>query len=377
MKEICNFSHCSGCGLCSIKCPQNCISLKESGALGHMYPFIDEKKCTNCGACKSICPSLVSHNLRYPQTAYAAWSKDNNEYQTSSSGGVASVLARRIINEGGVVYGCSMLPDINVKHIRINKIDDIKLLQGSKYVQSSIVEILPSIRTDVRAGIKTLFIGTPCQVAAVKALFKTLPPNLFLVDLICHGVPSLKYLKECIKKVADYSSYEKVSFRSGNSYYITITVNGKVVYEMPLFDKRYKDLYLNTFFDGFTLRDSCFSCPFAKPERISDLTIGDFWGLGKEIPTDNIPSHPFGCSLILPCTEKGSSLLDSVMPEMNVYERPVQEAVKGNDQLRRPKHKSRRIRIFRRILKYVNYPESYYLLMSDYVIKNYFRKTRK
>lgn len=351
--------------------------MKENGLFGHLFPTIDEDRCSDCGLCKKFCPSLSNNHLTAPKSAYAAWSKDLNEYKSSASGGVASVLAREIINQGGVVYGCSMMPNINVKHIRIVKIEDIHLLKGSKYVQSSIVDILPSLKKDVSTGVPTLFIGTPCQNAAVKAMFKTPPPNLFLVDLVCHGVPSLKFLKECVKKVADYPSYDNVSFRDSNGFCTSVTVKGEIVYKMPLFTHRYKELYLNTFFDGFTYRDSCYSCQYAQPNRISDITIGDFWGLGKEESAEQIPPHPFGCSLIMPYTEKGISLLNLIKSKMNLYERTVSEAVNGNDQLRQPKLISRRIRIYRTFLKYVYYPKLYNLLMSDLIIKSKLRKPRK
>ena len=47
-----------------------------------------------------------------------------------------------------------------------------------------------------------------------------------------------------------------------------------------------------------------FNCHYAKPERVSDITIGDFWGLGNETDDNYIPKHPYGISCVLPLTEK-------------------------------------------------------------------------
>ena len=245
--------------------------------MGHLYPYIDQELCIDCGLCKNICPSLHPSLKNKPITAFAAWSKDENDYKSSTSGGAASVLSQYTIDQGGVVYGCAMLPDIDVKHIRVTDKDDIKLLKGSKYVQSNILDIIPRLKEDVKSNKLTLFIGTPCQVAAIKSLFKEKPNNLLLVDLICHGVPSLDLLKNHIEKVAYHPHYDTVLFREGTGIYVIVVVDGKEVYRQALKQPRYKDFYINAFFDGYTYRDSCYQCQYACPERVSDITIGDFW----------------------------------------------------------------------------------------------------
>ena len=338
--------------------------MSAHGSLGHLYPKIIQDSCIDCGLCQKSCPALNPLEQIKPGTAYAAWSKDEEDYKTSTSGGAASVLSQYVLAQGGVVYGCAMLPDIEVKHIRIDSIDDIKKLKGSKYVQSSIVDIIPSLKTDVKVGRNTLFIGTPCQVAAIKKLFKEQPENLLLVDLICHGVPSVSILKKHVHKVANYSCYDNIIFREGTGICVVVVVDGQIVYRQPLKSPRYKDWYINTFIDGYTYRDSCYKCRYACPERVSDITIGDFWGLGKHNPADDIPPHPNGCSVILPTTGKGLKVVNAISEEMNIFKRDVEEAVSGNDQLKFPSPYNRRKKIFRKLYPFLGRP-AYKLVIFD------------
>lgn len=346
MKTICPPEQCTGCALCLTLCPKKCISFKE-GKLGHLYPVVNEGDCIDCGLCRKKCPSLSVFEKEKPSKAFATWSKNEQIYSNSSSGGLATQISKCIIEQGGVVYGSAVLPDIVVRHIRVDNMEDISKLQGSKYVQSDIQETLRLIKTDIKRGVPTLFIGTPCQVAAVKNLFRDVPGNLFLIDLICHGVPSLNLLKRHIRKVADCPHYDNVRFREGNQYFLSISSGGKVVYHKTLRNPRYKEWYINTFFDGYVYRDSCYACHYSCPERISDMTIGDFWGLGRKASADMIPAHPKGCSVALPITDKGYKLLQSVSKDLNIYERTVDEAIEGNDQLQHPTILGKRKRLFR------------------------------
>lgn len=339
MKHICNKKQCTGCGLCAAQCPKHCISMR-SEELGHLYPHIKQDMCVDCGLCQKSCPSLHTIDSKYPTKAYAAWAKDEDDYKSSTSGGAASLLTNYILSTKGVVYGCAILPTIQIKHIRIDDVKDAYKLKGSKYVQSSIIDVLPLIKQDVKTGRKVLFIGTPCQVAAVKQMFRIQPDNLFLVDIICHGVPSNKWLSDYIVKYLNFDKNEitSVRFRTTNGYQLCIYREAELLYQSKnLHLNRYKNLYMDTFIDGFTSRKSCNICHYAKPERISDVTIGDFWGLGKKDDIKYIPEHKYGISCILPITEKGNMLLDSVKDNLNIYERPILEAVYGNEQLHRPK----------------------------------------
>lgn len=379
MRKICDNKICTGCGLCAARCPKHCISMK-AGVLGHLFPEIDQNKCIDCGLCQKGCPSLSEIDCGYPQKAYAAWSKDAEDYITSTSGGAASVLSQYVISEGGVVYGCSVLPNVKIVHIRVDKQENLYKLKGSKYVQSQIADVISPLRTDVKEGRKVLFVGTPCQVAAIKQLFKSVPDNLYLVDIICHGTPSNQFLKDYIEKNLRISP-EKVTdvkFRTPTAYSLQVFVQKEILYASPsLWQHRYEDLYMDTFIDGVTSRYSCNTCHYAKPQRISDITIGDFWGLGKEVSDKEIPEHKKGISCVLPITDKGVELVDAIKDKLNIYERPVTEAINGNDQLRAPKEEDIRIKIFRTIAQRFGISVSYGLVMTDKIAKYKLRKLLK
>lgn len=360
-------SSCTGCGICSAVCTKGCISMKV-GYLGHLFPTIDQKTCVGCHLCERTCPALHPLPLHPIQSAYASWSKDREEYRTSTSGGIAAELSKLFIQTGGVVYGCAMLPDVEVRHIRVEKMEDLVKLKSSKYVQSSIMQIIPSLKNDIAAGLKVLFIGTPCQVAAVKALYKEQPESLYLVDLICHGVPSLKLLKTYVRKSIPGRFCSKVTFREGNHYTLQIWDKDELLYSMPLRSSHYRGWYLDAFMDGYTFRDSCYDCPYACPERIGDMTIGDFWGLGKLSSKEEIPEHPYGCSVVLPITDRGLHLLEDVRSAVELYQRDKKEAIEGNTQLRYPKRPTKRIRVFRGVQRFVFWPELYRWVNMDRIL---------
>lgn len=377
MMEICNYKECTGCGLCASLCAKKSITMTTIDNFGHLYPVIDQNTCVDCGLCQKVCPSIHPVQGNYPLKCFAAWSKDESDYKSSTSGGAASVLSQYIISKGGVVYGCAMLPDVEVKHIRVDSMKELYKLKGSKYVQSNLSEILPLVKKDVKDGRDVLFTGTPCQCAAIKNLFKEQPENLYLVDLICHGVPSLKFLQNHVKKVAGTIHADDVKFRDGMGMYVVVVVDGEIRYKKALREPRYDDLYFNTFFDGFTYRDSCYSCKYAKPERAFDISIGDFWGLGKKTPAIEIPEHRYGCSVILPSSEKGKQLIESVGEFINLYPREPKEAIEGNDQLRTPYKVNWRINAFRKLVRIGVSPEIYRLLILDKNIKIRLRKLIK
>ncbi len=360
-------SSCTGCGICAAVCAKGCISMKV-GYLGHLFPAVDQKACVGCHLCERTCPALHPLPLLPIRAAYASWSKDMEEYRTSTSGGIAAELSKHFIKTGGVVYGCAMLPDVEVLHIRVERMEDLEKLKSSKYVQSSILQIIPSLKKDIAAGLKVLFIGTPCQVAAIKALYKEQPESLYLVDLVCHGVPSLQLLKTYVRKSIPRGFCSKVTFREGNHYTIQIWDKDELLFSMPLRALYYRSWYLDAFMEGYTFRDSCYDCPYACSERVGDMTIGDFWGLGKMSSAEEIPEHPFGCSVVLPITEKGSQLLNEVRPLIECYPRLIREAVDGNTQLQHPMRTNRRIRAFRKIQRIVFWPELYRWINADRVL---------
>lgn len=381
MKKICNSKICTGCSLCAARCPVQCISM-HLNEMGHRHPLIDQDKCIDCGLCVKGCPAIHTIESHRPLKAYAGWSRDTEDYQSSSSGGAASVLSQYIIENGGVVYGCTIEPGIHVKHARVDKKDDLWKLKGSKYVQSNIEDCISTLKIDVRDKRPVLFIGTPCQIAAIKRIYKVQPTNLWLVDLICHGVPSEQVL---VKFITEHWNIKRenvlsVKFRDEKGFHLIVTLkDGTELSTTNIWTNRYfDDLYMNSFIDGFTYRESCYTCHYAKPERISDITIGDFWGLGRKFPTDEIPEHKYGISCLLPNTEHGIQLISNINGKMHLFERIVEEAIDGNDQLRSPKSTNWRINLFHIFNHYIGFSFRWYQLLTlDKRCLNILRKIKQ
>lgn len=353
---------CCGCNSCAEVCPKHCIQMVED-AQGFIYPQVDSSVCVECGMCEKVCPLEVANlSLRKPLKAYAAWNKNRQEHLLSSSGGAAYIFSSYIIEKGGVVYGCTS-DGIDVRHIRVENHSELFKLQGSKYVQSDVRGLFKKVKNDLKNGKTVLFIGTPCQVAGLKNYIGHHNEHLYWVDLICHGVPSKQMLHEHIKHVAKGKKIQHISFRKGTDYRFSITAN-KFSYEVSLWETPYKDLYLKGFFEGMINRPSCYQCPFACSTRVSDITIGDFWGLKH---AECLPEEvKDGVSLLLPMTNKGINLIQKVENNLYIYERSVEEAVNGNTQLRHPVIQGRRARLFHFLYSLFSFDVAMNIVIADH-----------
>lgn len=345
--EICNKEKCTGCSACYSVCPTNSITMKEEEETGFFYPSIEDDTCVVCGKCKKVCPVNNPPIFYAPHKTYAAWAKDDFEHETSTSGGIASVISRYILQCGGIVYGAAFDDDFNLKHIRIDNEDDIFKLKGSKYLQSNTSFSIKNIAKDINLGKKVLFIGTPCQVAGVKNLFNN-SENLLTIDIVCHGVPSNKifkiYTNEVVKN--DISHINKVTFRDSDGFRIKFMENDRVIYDMKSTD----DLYYMGFLNGLFFRNSCYSCRFASGNRVADITLGDFWGLGKKEPFNYKVKN--GVSLCMINTNSGNEIF-SLIDEKIIYDiRSNDEAIEGNAQLKKPfKLHRNKNKFFKELLK--------------------------
>ena len=359
--EICDPKYCTGCSACANICPKTCISM-ELAKDGSIYPVVDQGKCIDCRMCVKVCPGNKIVNLKIPVTAYAGWHEDRKEYLSSTSGGAAAAFTQVILGRGGVVYGCVSRTGLVIEHIRIDTLEGAKELKGSKYVQSNIGLIYRDVRKDLKEGREVLFVGTPCQVAGLKGFLGKEYDSLYCTALICHGVPSQQNLRKHVLKVT-HGRGTRVQFRKGNDMGLRIyDSEGEQIYYSNVWYERHKDTYYSTFIDGYSYRDSCYTCKYACPKRVSDVTIGDFWGLGKDVEHDGVN----GCSVILPVTPKGMTLVKDA--DLHLIERTVEEAVNGNSQLRHPSRLTKRVRIFRQLWPVIGRKAAYRLCEGDRII---------
>ena len=305
---ICSKNICSGCGACDQKCPKNAIKMQPDSE-GFLYPIIDFEKCINCGICRNICP--VANKYKETQkepTAYAAVNLNENIRKNSSSGGMFTYFAEKIIAENGVVFGAGYDENMDVVHKYCETVDGLQELRGSKYVQSRIGNSYKIAKNFLENGRKVLFTGTACQIGGLFAYLGKEYENLYTIDFICHGVPSPKIWESYVKereKVAQ-SKVKSVSFRDKTEGWQTYSM--KFVFENG---KEYRqlsgnDMFLKGFIQNLYLRPACSECSFKQLHRQSDITMADFWGVEKMFPEYDDKK---GTSLILVHTDKGNRLL--------------------------------------------------------------------
>lgn len=330
---ICEKKDCFGCFSCVNICPMGCIEMVED-EWGYIYPKIDMKKCIGCNLCKKHCPALHKQEFVTPKRVYASWDLDTNGRKSSSSGGVASVFSKVIIENEGFVFGSTIEKDLTVHHIEIKDIKDIERLKGSKYVHSYIMNTYYEAKKRLLESKEVLFIGTPCQIAGLKEFLGKPYKNLYTIDVVCHGVPSQKMLRDEL----GLSTIDKITFRDETGYNLKVyDENGKIIKN----ENKNDSTYLIAFLKGLSIRDNCYQCPFAQRQRISDITIGDFWGL-RDLKTAKKEMDK-GISEVLINTKQGENLLNRCKGLIFLEERELDEAINGNDQLRAPyaKHENR------------------------------------
>ncbi|MBO4942105.1 MAG: Coenzyme F420 hydrogenase/dehydrogenase, beta subunit C-terminal domain [Muribaculaceae bacterium] len=341
---------CCGCRACGDACPVSCISFKEDNE-GFIYPIVDEASCIQCGKCVKICPEFNPSFNKVAEEVTAAYAVAEADRQAGSSGGIFGLVARHIINNGGKVWGAAFDSNLQLKHVCATTVAELKPLMRSKYLQSDTSGCFRQIAGDLKAGILTLFCGTPCQCNALRNYTGNCD-NLFLIDLICHGVPSqdlfdksIKWLEErehChVTKFAFRSKYKGALHPQAFSYECTKngrteTVNG-LHYQFP-------------FYFGFqkyiTLRPSCYTCKWASSERCGDITLGDFWGIERIDPTLDPKA---GVSEILANTDKGRNLLNAITESGVAWTQRFQyrQLVGNNGCLQEPtKLKPERVELF-------------------------------
>ena len=287
-------SLCTGCEACANICPHDAIDMKFNWK-GFLYPRIDQNKCIDCGVCQRVCPvnKEQSHDFIFKEAA--VYIDKNRDYlMRASSGGAFGTMARYVLVNGGVVFGCSMDSEYNITFVSVNNLIDLLNLHGSKYVQAKVGMIYRQVQQVLKSGTLVLFCGCPCHVAALKSYLRKGYDNLITMDLICHGVPSQLYFKsyvtDLLKRKKEISAFRFRYKEDGKDIY-----NGYCT----------KDFYMTYFLWGKGYRNSCYNCRYPGAEREGDFTIGDFWNNKKaNFPIDVSK----GASLIFFNTEKSKEL---------------------------------------------------------------------
>jgi NAD-dependent dihydropyrimidine dehydrogenase PreA subunit len=349
MIKIEDKKNCCGCTACSQVCHRHCIAMKRDEE-GFDYPIVDEELCVNCGLCEKVCPVINQNNTPRPILhVYAQKHKDEEVRINSSSGGVFSLIAEKIISERGVVFGATFDENWDVKHDYTETIDGISLFRTSKYVQSKIGKSYQKAEEFLKQGRQVMFVGTSCQIDGLKLFLRKDYDSLLCIDVICHGVPSPKIWRDYLEKIKTKEAFQcnkffctsqtnqsvitNVNFRDKVSGWRTFSLsvsfsrvldeNTKKTYSQSKILT--KDVYMRAFLNNLSLRPSCYHCPSKNGSCKSDITLADFWGIRRKYYEfdDNK-----GVGLTIVHTSKGLAALD--MNKVDNIEVTIDEAIKSN-----------------------------------------------
>lgn len=337
MKTVCELNMCNGCMACVEKCHRNAITIKDD--LKYYNALIDTKKCVDCGLCTKVCPRENDNDMSKPKWWYQGWA-DSEIREYASSGGASSAIIRTFIKNGGYVASCLFDSGKFVFEVT-NEMAVARKFAGSKYVKSNPEKIYGKIQSLLKANQKVLFIGLPCQVAAVNQFIKD-KTNLVTADLICHGTPSPYLLKKCLQEYGhDINTLTDINFRIKSLY--ELNRDGK-----PIAAFHTMDNYLIAFLHSYDYTENCYSCKFATLDRVSDITLGDSWGTELSGEVKN------GVSLILCQSEKGKELIESA--GLNLLDVDINNAISHNEQLNKPSKCSKsRDQFFENYNRYNNF----------------------
>ena len=340
MKQVCGREQCTGCGLCSNICPKNAINMRESFDTGHFIPEIDQDKCIDCHKCEKKCPSLKEFSRQKAIKTYAAWRKELSKITGSSSGGVAAVFYETAIGQGYSVVGTYLNDKFQAQMKCTSNLSDCIAFRGSKYIQAKSGMVYAEALDRIKKGQKLLFIGTPCQCAAMRSAADGYMERLLTVELICHGTPPQKVFLEYIHMIAKRKKerISKVQFRSSWGGELTLS-NGKKIFWKYKWNE---DDFLSAFQTGVLHNIACYDCHYAYEDRGSDIAIGDFWKIGREIPFVK-PSCKV--SVVITYSQKGVEFLNSCSC-IHLEERSFEEAKVGNPNLYRPSLRSQQYETF-------------------------------
>lgn len=288
-------------------CPVRCISMRND-KFGELHPYIDETKCIQCNKCVKSCPNNASDlDFNYPKQCFASWITDTDKRATTASGGIGTVIAEYVIRSlNGIVLGTRYDDDCMPITAFADNVEDIEAFKGSKYVQSVVgTDTFRQVLQLLQEGRCVLYIATPCQIAGLKAFLHQDFERLITVDLLCHGVcPTSYFMDEVsyLKKKYHIEKLTSIRFRDndGHNFKWTMWNGGKLLFNRAA----YCSYYFAGFLNGLLLRENCYSCHYAQPERVGDISIGDFIGLGDKepfaFPTKNV-------SVVVLNTDKGEN----------------------------------------------------------------------
>lgn len=371
---------CTACGACVFSCPKDAISFVFND-YANKYAVVEFKKCINCNLCENVCPEIVKEEKNFPKNVYAAWSLDKKQQFESSSGGIAASSMRFAMeNSDFDCYATVWERNNGCFTKKIETDEDFKNAIGSKYIENNLFPAILNIKESLKNGKKIIFIGLPCQAAAVKKLFGIkYRKQLFLIELICHGGVPNQYFDQHLQKIENRKkkNAKKILFRTHALGGYCLSLYKDKQYPKSFYKAKMhsgKDLYYLGFRDNLIFREKCYSCLYADEKRLADITIGDYSGLG-ELWNYTGSERKVNCLLVN--NEYGEKLIAMLKEKKYIayLERPLAEpyTAKGNPQLRAPNKVSKK-RL--RFLEYYKTTKNFDYSIKKGLGKIYVLKTR-
>lgn len=319
--------NCCGCAACAQRCPKRCITMGEDEE-GFLYPAVDTTSCIDCGLCEAVCPCLHPNGVQNPHSVKAVINPDSSIRLQSSSGGVFSMLAKSVLERGGVVFGARFNENWNVEHHFTETMVGLAPFRGSKYVQSSIGNSFREVEIFLNKGRDVLFSGTPCQIAGLRLFLQKGYTNLLTVAIACHSVPSPLVWRSYLDSFG-FHNISDINFRdkriSWEQYGLRI-IHGK---GRVFFQRNNRNPYMQLFLHGLSARPSCFNCPAKEGRSRADLFIGDCWGVSHILP--DYPYDHQGTSFVISLTEQGDHAFEAFGIQGHAI--PIDQVIRHNDGL--------------------------------------------
>lgn len=281
-------------------------------------PEINGEICIECGACAKTCPANTrpaGENWEKGNFV-ACWANNNKKRFAGSSGGVFGLMAEKILQDNGVVFGAALSEDCKMVYQTSTKHVSLEELEKSKYVESYTGTIFKEVKKELLAGKRVLYCGTSCQIDGLKKYLGKDYTELFTCDFLCHGVPAAGFYEKYIQNLEQrYGALKHISFRSKAYGWKAYCVKAEFNNGKSYLKTRFQDPYLRTFFEDTMLREACFSCKRLCDSN-ADLTIGDYWKVteDKEIVDTNQ-----GVSLVGMHTQKGKALFEKIAADCEIY----------------------------------------------------------
>lgn len=260
---------------------------------------------------------------------YAAYNRNDSVRIISSSGAIFSALVQHILSLKGIVYGVAMSEDCRfAEYKRAEDITEALKFYGSKYLQAKLGKTLQTVKKDLESGKIVLFTGVSCQINGLKMYLGREYPNLYCVDVICHGIPSPALWRKYVSYIESKTRSKMVSvnFRCKDQGWKNYGMKGSVYGRKEIYIPAKYNPYMQMFLKDYCLRPSCYEC-IAKKDKKCDITIADFWGIENVVPEMNDNK---GVSLVIVRTAKGQEMFDNISSLLKYQVVSYEDGIKNN-----------------------------------------------